>query len=139
MDDLPLLVKHLLAKHGSATVEVMPEAMHLLAAWPWPGNVRELDNELRRAVLMRKDPARVGPEDLAPEIRAGPTAGVRGRGNLDLRAVELPEGGVDLAVLEKTLMEKALERTGGNQTKAAALLGLTRQTLIYRMEKHHLK
>jgi two-component system NtrC family response regulator len=53
--------------------------------------------------------------------------------------VEIPEGGVDLADLERTLLRKALEKTGGNQTKAAALLGITRQTLIYRMEKHGLK
>jgi two-component system NtrC family response regulator len=139
VEDLPLLVGHLLAKHGAAGLQVAPEAMRLLAAWHWPGNVRELENELRRAVLLRKDPARVGPEDLAAEIRAGPPAGARGPGTFDLRAVEIPEGGIDLAELERTLLRKALERTAGNQTKAAALLGITRQTLIYRMEKHGLK
>jgi two-component system NtrC family response regulator len=137
--DLPLLVQHLLAKHGAASVEVAPEAMRLLAAWHWPGNVRELENEVRRAVVLRRDPARIGPEDLSPEVRGGPPAGARGRGALDLRSVEIPEGGVDLAELEKTLLRKALERTGGNQTRAAGLLGITRQTLIYRMEKHGLR
>jgi two-component system NtrC family response regulator len=139
LEDLPLLVKHLLAKHGAASVEVAPEAMRLLAAWPWPGNVRELENELRRAVLMRRDPARVGVDDLGAEIRAGPPAADGAAGRLDLRALEIPEGGVDLAALEKALIGKALAKTGGNQTKAAALLGITRQTLIYRIEKHGLK
>jgi len=137
VEDLPLLVRHFLAKHGAAATEVDGEAMRLLAAWHWPGNVRELENELRRAVLLRRAPGRIGAEDLAAEIRAGPPAGAP-RG-FDLRAVEIPEGGIDLAELEKALLRKALERTAGNQTKAAALLGITRQTLIYRMEKHGLK
>ena len=132
-------MKHLLAKHGAAAVEVEPGAMRLLGAWHWPGNVRELENELRRAVLLRKDPARLGPEDLSAEVRGGPPAGLPGRGAFDLRSVEIPEEGIDLAELERTLLGKALERTSGNQTKAAALLGITRQTLIYRMEKHGLK
>jgi two-component system NtrC family response regulator len=138
-EDLPLLVKHLLAKHGAAAVEMSPEAMRLLAAWHWPGNVRELENEIRRGVLLRKDPARIGPADLSIEVQGGMPPGSRGTGRLDLRSVEIPEGGVDLADLERTLLRKALEKTGGNQTKAAALLGITRQTLIYRMEKHGLK
>ena len=138
-EDLPLLVNHLLAKHGAAGLSVAPDALRTLAAWHWPGNVRELENELRRAVVLRKDGGRIEAADLSPEIRAGPPSGARPAGRLDLRAVELPEGGVDLAVLEQTLLEKALQRTGGNQTKAAALLGITRQTLIYRMEKFGLR
>ena len=139
VEDVPLLVRHLLAKHGAAAVEVGEEAMRLLSAWHWPGNVRELENELRRAVLLRKDPARISPEDLSAEIRAGPPAGGGSPGRFDLRTVDIPEGGIDLADLERTLLRKALEKSGGNQTKAAALLGITRQTIIYRMEKHGLK
>jgi len=138
-EDVPLLVRHLLAKHGAAAVEVEPEAMRLLAAYHWPGNVRELENELRRAVLLRRDPARLAPEDLSPEVRAGPSEGARPRRAFDLRTLEIPDEGIDLAVLEKELLRRALEKTGGNQTKAAALLGITRQTLIYRLEKHGLK
>jgi len=138
-EDLPLLVSHLLAKHGAAGVEVDAGAMRLLTAWHWPGNVRELENELRRAVLLRNDTGRLTAADLSPEIRSGPPPGTAAPGRLDLRDLVLPEGGIDLAELEKTLLRKALERTGGNQTKAAALLGITRQTLIYRMEKHALK
>jgi DNA-binding NtrC family response regulator len=48
----------------------------------------------------------------------------------------LPEDGIELERLERELIEQALERTGGNQTRAAQLLGITRPTLIYRMEKH---
>lgn len=139
IEDLPLLVHHFLALHGAAGVEVEEEALRALADHPWPGNVRELSNEMRRVALLRRDPGRLSLADLSPEIRAAP--GGRGRfpGRLDLRDVEIPEEGVDLAELERTLLRKAMERTGGNQTRAAALLGITRQTLIYRLEKHGLK
>jgi DNA-binding protein Fis len=53
--------------------------------------------------------------------------------------LELPDSGVSLTALERVLIERALAKTDGNQTRAAELLGTTRQTLIYRMEKHHLK
>jgi two-component system NtrC family response regulator len=136
--DLPLLVAHLLDRHGAPGVTVDPEAMRILAAWPWPGNVRELENELLRAVLMRRDPTRIASADLSEALRAGPPAATPGTGTFDLRAFEIPDAGVDLAELEKSLLRKALEKTSGNRTRAAALLGITRQTLIYRLEKHGL-
>ncbi len=139
VEDLPLLVRHLLAKHGAASVEVEEEALQALSRHPWPGNVRELENEIRRVAILRGDPKRVTLADFSPEVRAGPAEGGRSRGGFDLRSLEIPEGGIDLAVLERTLLQKALEKTAGNQTRAAALLGITRQTLIYRMEKHGLR
>jgi transcriptional regulator with GAF, ATPase, and Fis domain len=54
-------------------------------------------------------------------------------------SLHLPEHGVDLVLLERQLIEEALDRTGGNQTHAARLLGLTRQTLIYRMQKYGIR
>jgi two-component system NtrC family response regulator len=137
--DLELLVAHFLEKHGAPGVIVEPDAMRALAGWPWPGNVRELENELRRAALMRRDPARIALTDLSETVRAGSPPPVPGAGGLDPRTVSIPDGGVDLAELEKALIRSALLKTAGNQTKAAALLGITRQTLIYRMEKHGLR
>lgn len=139
VEDLPLLVNHLLGKQGAAGVEVSPEAMRLLVGWHWPGNVRELENELRRAVLVRRTSERIQPEDLSPEIRAGRPVRARKEGALDLQALEFPDEGIRLADLEKAVIASALEKTGGNQTRAAALLGITRQTLIYRMEKYGLR
>ncbi|MCK6480254.1 MAG: sigma-54-dependent Fis family transcriptional regulator [Planctomycetaceae bacterium] len=139
IEDLPLLLRHFLGKHRAAGLEVSPEAMKRLADWHWPGNVRELENEIRRAVLLRGSTGSLQPGDLSPEIQAGRPARGRGDGRLDLRTIEIPDEGINLSDLEKEVLSMALRKTGGNQTKAAALVGITRQTLIYRMEKHGLK
>ena len=112
--DIPRLVARLLSKHGAAGLPVTPEAMRALCAWHWPGNVRELENELTRATLLRREPARLDAGDLSPELRAGPPPPAGGAA-FDLRAIEIPDGGIDLAELEKTLIVKALEKTGGNR------------------------
>lgn len=139
-DDIPLLVRHFLAKHGGAGVEVDPSVLQALLRYRWPGNVRELENEIRRAILLRREEGVLGPGDLSAPVREGRAGGsASGRRALDLDHVELPEEGLSLTALERVLIERALARTDGNQTRAAELLGITRQTLIYRMEKHGLR
>lgn len=139
-EDIPLLVNHFLAKHGGASVEVDASAMQALVRYRWPGNVRELENEIRRALLLRAQEQVLALDDLSTHVREGRRGGVGGaHAAIDLERIELPEEGVSLAALERVLIERALARTGGNQTRAAELLGITRQTLIYRMEKHGLR
>ncbi len=107
-----------------------PEALHLLDSHPWPGNVRELKNAIERAVLLAEGD-RLGPEDFlalgAAAARPGTPAGFR-----------LPASGLDIHDLERSLVEQALERTGGNQTRAGELLGLNRDQIRYRIEKFKL-
>lgn len=139
-DDIPLLVKHLLAKHGGAGVEIDAAAMEALLRYRWPGNVRELENEIRRAILLRRQEGRLALDDLSAAVREGRAGGPTSeRRALDLEHVDLPEEGISLMALERVLLDRALARTDGNQTRAAELLGITRQTLIYRMEKHGLR
>jgi two-component system NtrC family response regulator len=133
-EDIPLLVEHFLRQQGAADVRVTPEAMRLLEAYSWPGNVRELENVVERALLLRRSPAEITPDDLPQWVRdnsPGDTA--------ESTFPDLPPGGWNIYELEKHLIRKALERTGGNQTRAAQLLGMTRQTLIYRMQKYGLQ
>jgi DNA-binding NtrC family response regulator len=127
------LARHFLAELGSLygrTLELEPDALAELERYPWPGNVRELRNVLERAVLLASGD-RLGAPLFAGLLR--PRA--RDAGEDPFR---LPEGGVSLEALERDLIRQALERTGGNRTRAAALLGLTRDTLRYRMEKYAL-
>ena len=128
--DIPLLVEHFLAKHGEpgrARV-IAPEALEALAAYSWPGNVRELESVVERTLLLA-DGEVIRLEDLPATLRmrSGSLAG----GLL----VEIPDEGLDLDGLERSLILRALDKSGGNVTRAARLLGLSRRRLQYRLEK----
>jgi DNA-binding NtrC family response regulator len=102
-------------------------------SYPWPGNVRELRNTLDRAVLFTDgdviDANALGlPAAASTPVRVQPQSGGRFE-------VEIPDGGFQFEDLERTLLVKALEKSGGSQSGAARLLGMTRDTLRYRMEK----
>jgi transcriptional regulator with GAF, ATPase, and Fis domain len=124
-EDIPALVSYLIEKHaGGRAVRVTRAAMDRLAVYPWPGNVRQLENEVRRVLVLGGD--RVDAPDLSPEIWKGAQAR-RGSG-VDLRS--------RLDSLEAELVQEALDKTHGNQTKAAEMLGVSRfglQKMIKRL------
>jgi two-component system, NtrC family, response regulator AtoC len=111
----------------SAVRGLTPAAERLLQTHAWPGNVRELRNTIERAVLLAEGPVLdVGDfSGLAPAPRTGPE-------------FILPSGGISLRDLERELVIQALERAKGNQTRAAQLLGLTRDQVRYRIAKFQL-
>ena len=123
------LVQHFNEAMGRAVTEVAPEALHALAQRPWSGNVRQLANVVERAMILCAG-GRLELTDLPDVHVPGPDAAPP--------ALVLPPEGVSLEALERSLLEQALARTGGNKAQAAALLGLTRNTLRYRLEKHGL-
>jgi two-component system, NtrC family, response regulator AtoC len=99
-------------------------AIALLQSYGWPGNVRELRNVIERAMLLA-EADKLGPADFVA-LTSG-ASGVEG--------LELPPAGIDLEELERSFVIQALRRSGGNQTKAAAVLGLNRDQIRYRIEK----
>ncbi len=113
-------------------VTITEPTIRTLERYRWPGNVRELRNVLERAMIL-EDTQEIRPEHVPAEISyQAPNTGS------DARVIELPADGVNLAEVEIDLVRQALARTGGNVTRAAVLLGLTRDTLRYRLEKHHM-
>src|SRR5499427_2406405 len=132
-DDIPRLVAFYVDVYNTEFKKkirgVTPEAMEQIRRHPWPGNIRELRNAIERAMLLSD-----GPMLEASDFSAGGAVAMR-LGD----AVELPAGGIDLEQLERSLVVQALERTGWNQTKAAALLGLNRDQIRYRVEKFQLE
>ena len=145
--DVLLLSEHFLrvfnAKYGKAVRDISAPARDLMRSYPWPGNVRELSHVIERAVLWSRGPtldvehlALTRPVDGAPPPRAHPDAdaGTAGPG-----AGALPPAGVDLGQWEKSIIEQALREAGGNQTKAAQRLGISRDTLRYRLKKFGLQ
>jgi DNA-binding NtrC family response regulator len=128
--DIPLLIDHFLRRFGQAgrRREVSQEALSCLMAYDWPGNVRELESVIERALLLGED-EEVQPRDLPAAVRAGRT------GRKGAPGLELPDSGIDLDEVERALIRQALAKESGNVTRAARLLGLTRRTLQYRLEK----
>jgi two-component system NtrC family response regulator len=114
---------------GLARLKVAPEAMRLLKAHRWPGNVRELQNVIERAATLRDNEDSITVEDLTELDGASPSS-------LASPIFEIPEEGLVLDDVERNLIQSALKKTEGNQTRAAQLLGITRHTLIYRLEKY---
>jgi two-component system, NtrC family, response regulator AtoC len=111
---------------------IEPEALRAIEAHDWPGNARQLRNLLER-ILLLEDLDTIRVESLPPEVRGEPADS-----GANPRPFTLPLGGIDLEAVERDLIEQALEQTGGNKTRAAQLLGLSRDTFRYRVEKHGL-
>jgi two-component system NtrC family response regulator len=131
-DDIPLLANHFLRKFNQGNdVRLAPEALASLTAYGWPGNVRELENVIQRASVLKRGDTII-PADLPDKIK-------KDKMSVDNIILNLPDEGISLEDLEKNLIIKALEKHKGNQTRAAEYLGISRPTLIYRMEKYGIK
>ncbi len=117
------------------TAGLSDEAKAALQAYTWPGNVRELRNVVERAVLLSEGPRLEASDfDGLTPIRHTPAPAV----SASPAGITLPPEGLRLDDVERQLITLALERTRGNQTRAAALLGLHRDQIRYRMEKYGL-
>lgn len=131
--DIPILAAHLLAK--TCRLEDIPlksldaQALDRLSAAAWPGNVRQLENSIEMAVAMSGDRLQLTGADfpLPVDDRAMPVF------ESDLPVIPLPDEGFDfeqtLASIERSILEQALRRTGGNKKAAAQMLRLKRTTL----------
>ena len=130
-EDIPLLLHHFMAKYNAEFRKnfrrVSDEALKLLVAYPWPGNVRELRNLLERILILERGDT-ILPEHLPPEITSPSTAGGQAR-------FTLPSHGIRLEDVEMDFVRQAFRMADGNQTRAAQLLGISRDALRYRLQK----
>jgi len=135
-EDLIVLLKHFSREISAAYKRPAPHysvsARNLLKAYSWPGNLRELRNLCERMAILMAGKI-VQPENLPMEIRRGKTN--RKDGSL----FALPADGIDLLAVEGDMIRQALGMAGGNRSKAARLLRLTRDTLLYRIQKHNIE
>ena len=131
VEDIPLLVEYFLEQFCKSFdrphLSIDPRAIELFMAYHWPGNVRELKNTIERVVLKCK-----GSTIRAEEI----SLDTKGPGDL---STTTSNSKLDMVEHEKRLIIQALHKTGGNQVRAAKLLGITRNTLRYRMKKYGIK
>jgi two-component system nitrogen regulation response regulator GlnG len=146
-DDLPLLVQHYLHRFsrelGREVREVAPEALERLRGYGWPGNVRELQSVLKQALLRTHGPVLL--PDFLPDLSQAPRVpapAVLPEGRLDPEAFiheRLGPESRDLYAqthreLDRLLLPRVLEHTGGNQQRAALLLGIARRTLRTKLQ-----
>jgi DNA-binding NtrC family response regulator len=154
-EDIPLLVQHFLERFAAASppgrstdggthdrntkataerpaITVSQEAMRRLMAYPWPGNVRQLENAIERAVAFSAGRSQIDVGDLPLEVQQVPPSSLAW-------PVTLPDEGLDLdaliASIERELIQRSLERTGGHKGQAARLLNLKRTTLVEKLKR----
>jgi len=132
-DDIPLLVTHFLEKFAPGTgMHVSQAAMRALMAYSWPGNVRQLENAVERSVALGAGRNEIDIEDLPPEMQSVPQT-------TSTPFVDFPDDGLDLPAylssIERDLIRRSLERTGGNRNKAAELLRIKRTTLVEKLKR----
>jgi two-component system, NtrC family, response regulator AtoC len=141
-EDIGLLAEHFVrrfsSKYGKGTRRIDDRARQALMAYPWPGNVRELSHVIERAVLWsRANILTVDDLSLATPVQSSGSSD----GAIEVPAQEADSrpaaepAGNDLTQWERSLIERAMRESGGNQTKAAQRLGITRDTLRYRLKK----
>lgn len=135
-EDIPALVDHFVrefnVKLRKAVAGVTPEAVRLLSEYSWPGNVRELKNAIERAMILEEGD-RLTPTYLpipTDSIPHGPREGLR-----PLPGLKLPPEGASLEAVEEEIVRQAMSLAGGNQSGAARLLDISRDTLRYKLKK----
>ncbi len=133
-EDIPVLadffLHHYCKKNKKDIRGFHPQTLVLLVRYSWPGNVRELENTIERAVILclgeeitpRELPPQMLPEDYQQvAVHSSPA-----------------DGGLTLKDMEKETIRATLERTGGNKSRAAKLLGIARQTLLNKLKEYGL-
>jgi two-component system, NtrC family, response regulator AtoC len=136
-DEIPLLVHHFIDQYNKKLKTdvrgIEPEAIRLLLDYPWPGNVRELENTIERALVLAETP-KLSASDLPTHI-SSPVAAID--------SPDLPDDELSVkkhsTMLERRLIKQALERTGGNKTRAADLLELSSRALLYKIREYGLE
>ncbi len=128
-EDIEQLLSHFLKQFNAPPgVHFSQSALTEMKMYDWPGNIRELQNMVERCVILRQDLA-IGVSDL--KLKPMDTC-------KETEIPEIPAGGLSLESMEKGLVLKALQKSGGNRSEAARLLHIPRHVLIYRIEKYGL-
>jgi transcriptional regulator with PAS, ATPase and Fis domain/Tfp pilus assembly protein PilF len=136
-------INHYSAKFGRKDLQITPPAVDLLMVSDWPGNVRQLCNEIQRVVARAEDSAVITPDQLSPELKrtsspitpSSPVSTLTSMPSTSLQNVTLADA---LAEVERRMISDALRKHGGNISRAARELGLTRRGLYLKLERYQL-
>jgi DNA-binding NtrC family response regulator len=117
-------------KYGRSDLVLQPELLSYFSNYQWPGNVRQLENSIERIVLLSGN-SEVTPDVLPEYLKQTYLSG-------EFLPVNLPDAGLDVEAVEQQLIVRALQKFGGNQTRAAQFLNMSRRAFSYRLKKHGL-
>lgn len=136
-EDVPLLIEHFRKKFAKSlegrTPRISPRAVDLLSRYDWPGNVRELENEIERAMTLAAAEKEIREEHLSEKVKGTSEKAIVLEGVEEGKLLEVTEA------IEKRMIRRALEKTGGNRTQAARALGLTRQGLHNKIVRYNIQ
>ncbi|MGI9165750.1 MAG: sigma 54-interacting transcriptional regulator [Pyrinomonadaceae bacterium] len=135
-------LNHYSSKFGRKGIEITPQAVDLLMVSDWPGNVRQLCNEIQRIVARSEEGTVITPEQLSPELKrtSSPTSPTDASALATIPLTAFQNGTLAdaLAEVERRMIAESLRKHGGNITRAARELGLTRRGLYLKLERHEL-
>ena len=135
-EDIPILAAHFLKKFAGKlkrpAARFTPRALDLLSRYDWPGNIRELENEIERALTLAGKKADIREEHLSLKIHGVPDINIS-IPDTDLTLPEVTER------IERQMVSEALHKTGGNKSRAARMLGITRQGMFNKIARYNIK
>jgi DNA-binding NtrC family response regulator len=139
-EDIPLLAQHFIRKscrdNGLPAKTISQETLRVLMAYEWPGNIRQFENAIEHAVAMSAAASEIGPQTLPADVRERAAS-------MLMPTVAIPDEGINftsvVSQLERELILRCLEKTGGNKRQAARLLHLSRTTFIDKLQRLNLE
>jgi hydrogenase-4 transcriptional activator len=136
-------INHYSAKFGRRDIEITPPAVDLLMVSDWPGNVRQLCNEIQRVVARAEDSTVITPDHLSPELKrtsapATPSSSASTLASIQVNTLQNVTLADALADVERRMIADALRKHGGNISRSARELGLTRRGLYLKLERYQL-
>jgi two-component system response regulator AtoC len=139
-EDVPVLAQHFVERLGRRLdlpqASIDADALAVLESYPWPGNVRELENAIERALVLAEHQGRITAQDLDGRFAAGTP--------MATEDLPLPAGSTELSLkvvlpkVERALIRRALEKTRGNRSQAASLLGISQRALLYKLKEYEI-
>lgn len=138
-EDIPVLIKHFLARRNEPESKISEKLLSVLTSYSWPGNVRQLENEIERLVLLSAGEAEISERYLSPAIQTSLGGAATSAQNPDLPLITTNNLKQAIESVERQMIAQVLKATAGNKSEASRLLGISRSSLIQKVQEYNLE
>lgn len=138
-EDIPVLIKHFMARRNEPESKLSEKLLSVLASYNWPGNVRQLENEIERLVLLSAGEAEISERYLSPAIQASLGGAATPAQNPDSPQITTNNLKQAIETVERQMIAQVLKATAGNKSEASRLLGISRSSLIQKVQEYNLE